>query len=33
MAGQLRMNGRSWVEENYDWRKVYSQWDTIYDTI
>jgi polysaccharide biosynthesis protein PslH len=31
-AAQLRINGRHWVEENYDWRTVYSKWDSIYDT-
>jgi glycosyltransferase involved in cell wall biosynthesis len=26
----LRQNGRRWVEQEYDWRKVYAAWDTIY---
>ncbi len=26
----LRQNGRRWVEEKYDWRRVYSAWDKIY---
>ena len=31
-AAQLRENGRRWVEENYDWRTKYSEWDSIYNT-
>ena len=30
LAQRLRLNGRRWVEENYNWRKVYSRWDLIY---
>jgi glycosyltransferase involved in cell wall biosynthesis len=26
----LRQNGRRWVEQKYDWRKVYAEWDEIY---
>jgi glycosyltransferase involved in cell wall biosynthesis len=26
----LRQNGRRWVEQKYDWRKVYAAWDKIY---
>ena len=26
----LRQNGRRWVEQKYDWRKVYAEWDKIY---
>lgn len=26
----LRANGRRWVEEKYDWQKVYPAWDEIY---
>ncbi len=26
----LRANGRQWVEERYEWRRVYTAWDTIY---
>ena len=26
----LRQNGRRWVEQKYDWRKVYTAWDKIY---
>jgi polysaccharide biosynthesis protein PslH len=31
LAERLRLNGRRWVEENYNWRKVYSRWDEIYN--
>jgi glycosyltransferase involved in cell wall biosynthesis len=31
LAQRLRQNGRSWVEQHYDWQKVYSAWDAIYD--
>ena len=26
----LRQNGRRWVEQKYDWRRVYADWDKIY---
>ncbi len=29
-AQTLANNGRVWLEEHYDWRKVYQRWDTIY---
>jgi glycosyltransferase involved in cell wall biosynthesis len=28
---RLRANGRAWVEERYDWRRVYGAWDEVYD--
>lgn len=31
LAERLRLNGRRWAEENYNWRKVYSRWDEIYN--
>jgi glycosyltransferase involved in cell wall biosynthesis len=31
LAQRLRQNGRRWVEEHYDWQKVYSAWDAVYD--
>ena len=31
VAMRLRLNGRRWVEENYNWRTVYSEWDKIYN--
>lgn len=30
LAGMLRTNGRRWVEQHYDWRKMYRQWDEVY---
>jgi glycosyltransferase involved in cell wall biosynthesis len=30
LASQLRTNGRQWVEQEYDWRRVYVQWDQVY---
>jgi polysaccharide biosynthesis protein PslH len=30
LAGRLRENGRKWVENHYDWRRVYAKWDQIY---
>ncbi len=27
---RLRQNGRLWVEQQYDWRRVYSAWDDVY---
>jgi glycosyltransferase involved in cell wall biosynthesis len=32
-ARQLRTNGRRWVEDRYDWRRVYRAWDTVYDQL
>jgi polysaccharide biosynthesis protein PslH len=29
-AKKLRINGRRWAEENYDWHSVYPKWDHIY---
>ena len=26
----LRQNGRGWVEEHYDWQRVYPAWDAVY---
>lgn len=31
LAQCLRQNGRRWVEEHYDWQKVYPAWDAVYD--
>jgi glycosyltransferase involved in cell wall biosynthesis len=33
LAKSLRVNGRRWVEQRYDWRQVYSAWDAIYPPI
>jgi glycosyltransferase involved in cell wall biosynthesis len=27
---RLRENGRHWVEEQYDWQRVYPAWDGVY---
>jgi glycosyltransferase involved in cell wall biosynthesis len=27
---RLRVNGRQWVEEHYDYRQVYAAWDEVY---
>ena len=27
---RLRLNGRVWVQQHYDWQKVYKKWDEIY---
>ena len=26
----LRVNGRRWVEEKYDWKIIYAAWDEVY---
>jgi len=31
LGEHLRTNGRRWVQEQYDWRRVYAQWDAVYD--
>lgn len=33
-AGErLRANGRAWVEQRYNWRRIYPAWDQIYRTL
>jgi glycosyltransferase involved in cell wall biosynthesis len=27
---RLRANGRRWVEEKYDWQRVYPAWEEVY---
>jgi len=27
---RLRLQGRRWVKERYDWRRVYGAWDEVY---
>lgn len=27
---RLRVNGRRWVEEKYDWKTIYAAWDAVY---
>jgi len=29
-AATLASNGRRWLEDQYDWRRVYQQWDRVY---
>jgi glycosyltransferase involved in cell wall biosynthesis len=33
LAQSLRENGRHWVEEHYEWRRVYKAWDAVYEDI
>ena len=30
LGERLRQNGRRWVEERYNWRRVYTRWDKVY---
>jgi glycosyltransferase involved in cell wall biosynthesis len=30
LQSRMRANGRKWVEEHYNWRRVYSAWDEVY---
>jgi len=30
LGERLRQNGRRWVEERYNWRRVYARWDKVY---
>jgi glycosyltransferase involved in cell wall biosynthesis len=30
LASRLRHNGRQWIEDHYDWRRVYRAWDAVY---
>jgi glycosyltransferase involved in cell wall biosynthesis len=30
LQARLRATGRRWVEEQYDWRRVYGAWDDVY---
>lgn len=32
LAQRLRVNGRRWVEEKYEWRRIYPAWDSIYNS-
>ena len=33
LQAKFRACGREWVEERYDWRRVYQTWDEIYDSL
>jgi len=30
LGQRLRENGRRWVDERYNWRRIYGQWDEVY---
>ncbi|MBN1180617.1 MAG: glycosyltransferase [Anaerolineae bacterium] len=30
LGERLRQNGRRWVEQHYNWRSTYTQWDEVY---
>lgn len=30
LGERLRRSGREWVEQRYDWRRVYSRWEDVY---
>jgi glycosyltransferase involved in cell wall biosynthesis len=30
LGASFRENGRHWVEERYDWRRIYPRWDDVY---
>jgi glycosyltransferase involved in cell wall biosynthesis len=32
-GARLRAAGRRWVEEHYDWRRVYGAWDEVYERL
>lgn len=33
VSNRLRLAGRRWVEERYDWRQVYRAWDPVYERL
>ncbi len=33
LGESLRANGRQWVEERYNWRTIYAQWDAVYEKV
>jgi glycosyltransferase involved in cell wall biosynthesis len=33
LGRRLREQGRRWVEERYDWRRVYARWDGVYEKL
>ena len=30
LASRLRRDGRRWIEDHYDWRRMYPAWDAVY---
>ena len=33
LGERLRENGRRWVQERYNWRRVYARWDEVYQRL
>jgi glycosyltransferase involved in cell wall biosynthesis len=33
LGEHLRANGRAWVEERYNWQRVYPRWDKVYEKL
>jgi len=33
LGERLRQNGRRWVEERYNWQRVYANWDVVYRSL
>lgn len=33
LSERLREHGRRWVEERYDWRRIYRRWDGVYEKL
>lgn len=33
LGQELRQDGRRWVEQRYDWRRVYPRWDEVYEAL
>jgi glycosyltransferase involved in cell wall biosynthesis len=33
VGDRLRAAGRHWVEERYNWRRIYSAWDEVYQRL
>lgn len=33
LGERLRENGRRWVQERYNWRRVYGEWDEVYQRL
>lgn len=33
LRANLRANGRAWVNERYNWQRIYSRWDEVYEKV
>ena len=33
LGERFRQNGRRWVEERYNWRRIYARWDDVYSRL